>query len=60
MRFFYGIGAYSCTLLMMEANISFVPATIISMAITGGFALLVVCPGNALRAFSFLHRRPIS
>ena len=51
---FYGIGAYSCTLLMMEANISFVPAIIISMAITGGFALLVGIPALKFRGDSFV------
>jgi len=41
---FYGIGAYASTLLMMKTGISFIPAILISMVITGLFALLVGIP----------------
>ena len=51
---FYGIGAYASTLLMMKTGISFIPAILISMVITGLFALLVGIPALRFRGDSFV------
>lgn len=51
---FYGIGAYASTLLMMKTGMSFIPAILISMVITGLFALLVGIPALRFRGDSFV------
>jgi branched-chain amino acid transport system permease protein len=51
---FYGIGAYAGTLLMMKTGMTFMPALLISMLITGLFALSVGIPALRFRGDSFV------
>jgi branched-chain amino acid transport system permease protein len=51
---FYGIGAYSTTLLMMKAGFSFLPALCCSVVLTGFFALLIGLPALKFRGDSFV------
>lgn len=51
---FYGVGAYASALLMMKTGISFLPAILLSMVITGVFALLVGIPALRFRGDSFV------
>ncbi|MFQ5901306.1 MAG: branched-chain amino acid ABC transporter permease, partial [Thermodesulfobacteriota bacterium] len=51
---FYGIGAYTSTLLMMKVGMSFIPAIFVSMVITGLFALMVGVPALRFRGDSFV------
>lgn len=51
---FYGIGAYASTLLMMKLGISFVPAILLSMLVTGACALMVGIPALRFRGDSFV------
>ncbi len=51
---FYGIGAYTTTLLIMKAGFTFMPAIIASMFITGAVAMLVGIPALKFRGDSFV------
>ena len=46
---FYGIGAYTGTLLMMKAGLGFVPASIAASVLTSLVALLIVLPSLKFR-----------
>ena len=45
----YGMGAYITTLLMTQTGMNFFPATILSTALTSGFAMLLCLPTLKLR-----------
>lgn len=51
---FYGIGAYASTLLMIKAGVSFLPAVLFSVLITGLFALLIGIPALRFRKETFV------
>ncbi|PXF59016.1 MAG: branched-chain amino acid ABC transporter permease [Deltaproteobacteria bacterium] len=51
---FYGIGAYTGTLLMIKAGLPFLPAIFLGMVITGLFALIVGLPALRFRGDSFV------
>jgi len=51
---FYGIGAYACALLMMEAGIPFAPALLLSIVFSGLIALAVGLPALRFRGDSFV------
>lgn len=50
---FYGIGAYACTLMMMKCGLSFLPAILLTILITGICAIVVGFPALRFRGDSF-------
>ncbi len=51
---FYGIGAYTSTLLMVKAGVGFLPSLVLSLLITGLFAFLIGIPALRFRGDSFV------
>lgn len=51
---FYGIGAYTTTLLMIKFNLSFIPAILLSIVISGFIAFLVSFPALRFRGDHFV------
>ncbi len=50
---FYGIGAYSCTLLMIKTGLSFLPSILLSSLVAGFIACLIGLPALKFRGESF-------
>jgi branched-chain amino acid transport system permease protein len=51
---FYGVGAYLCTLLMMEVGLGFVTATLLAVLITGLMSFAIALPSLHLRGDFFV------
>ena len=51
---FYGIGAYTATLLMVNFGLPFIPALVFSVLITGSIALLLSFPALRFRGDTFV------
>lgn len=51
---FYGIGAYTTTLLMMRAGFTFLPAMVLAIPFTALIALLIALPSLRLRGDYFV------